>query len=88
MNSLYQQLNSQPNNLSLSKNNLNNVKQLINMFKGSSNPQALLNNLAQSNPQVQNIYSLLQNGKNPRQLFYEMAKKKNINPDSILQLFQ
>ena len=66
MNSLYQQLNSQPNNLSLSRNNLNNVKQLINMFKGNPNPQALLNNLAQSKPQVQNIYSLLQGGKNPK----------------------
>ena len=85
MSSLYQQLNSQQNNLSLSRNN---AKQLINMFKGNPNPQALLNNIAQSNPQVQNIYSLLQGGRNPKQLFYEMAKKKNVNPDSILQLFQ
>lgn len=83
MNSLYQQLNN--NQL---KNN-NNFKNLINMFKTSNNPQQLINNLIKNNPQMQSVYELLQStNKNPKQLFYEIANKKGINPQSILQLLQ
>ena len=83
MNSLYQQLNPQQNNLN------SNFKNFINIFKKSSNPQQLINGLMKNNPQMQNIYSQLQNSnKNPKQLFYELANQKGIDPNSILQLLK
>lgn len=64
-NPLYQQLNQMPSN---------SLKQLINNFKNSSNPQEFLNNYIKNNPQMQNIYSMIQNSnKSPKELFYFMA---------------
>ena len=83
MNSLFQQL-SQQNSLSLLKNN--KIQTLINSFKTSTNPEQLVNNLLKNNPQ---LYSLLQNSKkSPRQLFYEIAQQKGVNPQSILELLK
>ncbi len=60
MNSLYQQLNRQPNQNS-------SLQQLINNFKNSSNPREFLNGYIKSNPNMQNIYSMLQNSnKSPK----------------------
>ncbi len=65
MNSLYQQVNQISNN---------SLKQLINNFKNSSNPQEFLDNYIKNNPQMQNIYSMIQNSnKSPKELFYFMA---------------
>ena len=76
-NSLYQQLNQ--NNLPLSLRN--NMKQLIMNIKNNPNPQQLLLNYIQSNPQAQNIYNILQNSnKSPKELFYLLAKEKGIDP--------
>jgi hypothetical protein len=72
MNSLYQQLqNQQQNQMPIN----NNLKQLINSFKNSNNPQAFLNNYIKNNPQLQNVYFMLQNSnKSPKDFFYLMAK--------------
>jgi len=86
MNSLYQQLNPTVNNLSLSRNS--NIQNIISLFKNSPNPQMLLNNLIKNNPQMQNLYMLIQNSnKTPKELFYTMANEKGVDPNSILNLF-
>ena len=59
MNSLFQELN-QRNSIPTQRNNL---KQLVDTFKNSSNPQQLLNKYIQNNPQAQNMYFMLQNSK-------------------------
>lgn len=85
MNSLFQELN-QRDSLPTQRNNL---KQLVDTFKNSSNPQQLLNKYIQNNPQAQNIYFMLQNSnKSPKQLFYLMAKNKGIDPDSIISMLK
>ena len=83
MNNLYQQLmGSQGPSL---PNNINQIKQMMNLFKGTNNPQQLLINLAKQNPQIQNVMNLVQNsGKSPKDLFYQMAQQKGINPDDVL----
>ena len=82
MNNLYQQLNRQN---SLPRNN--NLKQLINSFKNSSNQQEFLNNLIKNNPNAQNIYSLMKaSNKSPKELFYYLAQQKGIDPNSILNM--
>lgn len=48
----------------------------------------LLNNLIKNNPQMQNLYMLIQNSnKTPKELFYTMANEKGVDPNSILNLF-
>lgn len=80
MNSLYQQLNQQPSN---------SFKNFISAFKNNTNPQQFLLNYIKTNPQAQNIYKMLQNSnKSPKQLFYELASQKGINPDDILSMLR
>ena len=79
MNKLYQQLNQ--TNLRLP----NNIKQMMNMMRGSNNPTQLLSSLAQQNPQVRLIMEMVRNSNmSPKDLFYKMAKEKGVNPDDIL----
>ena len=74
-NSLYNQLNKNQ----LSQNNM------INMLKNIKNPQQLIMNMANSNPQVATVLKEVQaNGGNAKDLFYRKAKEMGIDPNSIL----
>lgn len=81
MNSLYQEMMGNQ----LLPNNMNQLKQVINMVRGANNPQQLLMNLANQNPQIRQVMNLVQNsGKSPKDLFYEMARQKGVDPNQIL----
>jgi len=83
MNSLYQQMNT--------KNLLSNgnVQQMANMMKTMRNPQATLNQLSQSNPQVKELMTMLQSsGKSPKEMFYQMAQEKGVDPEEILKMLR
>ena len=43
-----------------------------------------INNLLQSNPNLKPIINAIRNGANPKQMFFEMAKQKGIDPSLIL----
>ena len=43
-----------------------------------------INNLLQSNPNLKPIINMIKNGANPKQMFFEMAKQKGIDPSTIL----
>ena len=74
-NSLYNQLNKNQ----LSQNNM------ISMLKNVKNPQQLIMNMANSNPQVASVLKEVQaNGGNAKDLFYRKAKEMGIDPNSIL----
>ena len=74
-NSLYNQLNKNQ----LSQNNM------INILKNVKNPQQLIMNMANSNPQVASVLKEVQaNGGNAKDLFYRKAKEMGIDPNSIL----
>lgn len=80
MNQLYQQLMGNQS----SQNN-----QLINLFKSSKNPQQLLMNMAQTNPQAKQIMDLIRtSGQSPKDLFYTMAKQKGVDPNQILNMLK
>ena len=86
MNSLFQELNQ---TRIQSPNNLSNIKNLMNTVKGIQNPQQMMATLAQSNPQLRNVLSLVQNSNmSPKDLFYKMAREKGVNPDDILKALQ
>lgn len=85
MNNLYQQLTqNQP-----LPNNLQQIKQMANLFKNAKNPQQLISNMVNQNPQMRQMMNTLQNsGKSPKDLFYEMAKQKGIDPNQIINMLQ
>ena len=86
MTKLYQQLNQSQ----LSRNNTNGgLQQIINMVSHSNNPMQLIQTMAQSNPQLQSILNLIQTSqKSPKDLFFEMAQQRGVDPQQILQMLQ
>jgi hypothetical protein len=64
---------------------VNQIKQMFNMFKSAQNPQALLNNMASQNPQLKQVMEAInQHGGDPKKAFYDIAKERGIDPDEIL----
>ena len=58
-------------------------------FKNSTNPRQFLMNYIQNNPQMQNIYSMIQNSnQSPKDLFYKLAEQKGIDPNTILNMLK
>ena len=83
MNSLYQQLmqNSQPQT--------NNLQQMANVIKNSRNPKAMLEQMMQSNPQIQQAMNYInQNGGDAKSAFYALARQKGVDPESVLRMFR
>ena len=68
MNQLYQQLNQQTSPAPVPQNNFVNG----------------INSMLQKNPQLKQIINMVKNGANPKQMFFEMAKQKGIDPSTIL----
>ena len=65
-----------------------NVKQMANMMKYMNNPQAMLTQMAQSNPQAKQVLDLMNSGTSPKDLFYKMAEEKGVDPNEILNMFK
>ena len=88
MNSLYQEMMG--NQVQNPQNdNVQSLRQMANAVRNSRNPQMVLMQLAQSNPQMkQAIEYIGQNGGNAKEAFYAMAKQKGVNPDTILNMFR
>jgi hypothetical protein len=64
---------------------VNQIKQMFNMFKSAQNPQALLNNMASQNPQLKQVMEAInQHGGDPKKAFYDIARERGIDPDEIL----
>ena len=83
MNNLFQQLN--PPRQLLSKMPAN-VKQMVQMFKGISNPEAMAQKLVNENPQLKSAIQMA-NG-NPEQAFRTMAKQMNVDPNEIIDMLK
>lgn len=48
------------------------------------NPYAMMEAYAKSNPEIAQAFALLQNGRNPQELFYSLCRIKGVNPQAIL----
>ena len=68
MNQLYQELNQTSNVAPVPQNNFVNG----------------INSLLQSNPGLKQIMTMIKNGANPKQMFFELAKQKGVDPNTIL----
>jgi hypothetical protein len=69
MNQLYQELNQPSNQAPAPQQN--------NFVNG-------INNLLQSNPNLKSIMNMVKKGANHKQMFFELAKQKGIDPNTIL----
>ena len=80
MNNLFNQLNP------ISKQLPSNIKQMISMYKGISNPQAMAQKLLNENPQLASLIQAA-NG-NPEQAFRSYANKMGVDPNEIIKMLQ
>ena len=59
------------------------------MIKSSSNPDAMMLSLLQSNPAYSQVMSLIsQHNGDARAAFYDLAKQKGIDPNSVLNMLK
>lgn len=69
--------------------NLGQIKNMMNMVRSAGNPQAMLQSLAQNNPQVKQVLDLVnQSGGDPKSAFYKMAQDRGVDPEQILSLLR
>lgn len=74
-----------PSNAAVVNPQLARIKQMMNTLRASQNPQELLAQMFQNNPQMKTVMDAIrQNGGDPKKAFYAMAQQKGINPDDIL----
>ena len=78
LNSLMQQ-NSVPNS------NMGQLRQVYQMINSSKNPRAVIQQLAQTNPQLQPMLQIMNSGGNYEQIFRNMAQQRGINPDEFVK---
>ena len=56
--------------------------QVINQIRKSGNPQATLNQIAQSNQNIKQAMDMCK-GKNPQQVFEQMCKQNGMDPEQF-----
>lgn len=65
-----------------------NIRQMANMMKFMNNPQGMLTQMAQNNPQAKQVLDMMNSGKSPKDLFYQMAEEKGVDPNEILNMLR
>lgn len=53
-------------------------------IKSPINAQAMVNKLLQSNPKLQPYMDMIRNGANPKDMFYNLARQKGVDPNTFL----
>lgn len=73
----------------LNQNRVTPIKSMMQMMKTAGNPQMMFQQMLSQNPQMQQIVQYVNNnGGNPKEAFYKMAKEKGVNPNDILQMLK
>ena len=65
--------------------NMQQVRQIYGMLKNSNNPQALMNQMLQQNPQLAPTINLIKANGNYEQVFRSMCKERGINADDFIK---
>ena len=69
-----------------SQGNLAKARQLINSIKSMRNPQSMVMNAINQNPEIKSFVDA--SGGDYKKAFYAMAQQKGVNPDDILNLMK
>ena len=67
---------------------LNNAKQIVDMMKTAQNPNAVLQQMAQTNQNVRQVVDMVNKTGNPRDAFYQLAAAKGVDPEAILSMIR
>lgn len=63
----------------------NNIQMLLDLYKKGGNPQnALMSIIMSGNPQMQPIIQSMQQGMNPKDIFYNLCQERGIDPNTII----
>ena len=65
---------------------LGRAKQMAQMLKTANNPQAMVNQMMASNPQVKQVID--QYGGDPQIAFYKYAEANGVDPNEILNMLK
>ena len=69
--------------------NLGQIKQMMGMIRNAGNPQAMLNQMMQNNPQMNQVMDLVnQHGGDAQKAFYSLCEQRGVNPDEILGMLK
>ena len=69
--------------------NLGQIKQMMDAVKSAGNPQAMLNQMMQNNPQMRQVMDLVnQHGGDAQKAFYSLAEQRGIDPNQILNMLK
>lgn len=63
---------------------MESVKRMMQTLQGASNPQQAIQNLAQQNPQINQIMQMANGSGGLKNLFYQRAQQMGIDPNTIL----
>ena len=77
---ILQQLNGGQLNPMLGR--LQQAKQMLSMMQNTGNPQAMLNQIMQQNPQIGKLIDAA--GGDPKKAFYTLCEQRGVDPDQIL----
>ena len=58
------------------------------MVKNSKNPQDVMQQLVNSNPQFKQLMDVINSSGDPQKLFYAMAQKQGVDPNEIFGLLK
>lgn len=65
--------------------NMNNLRNMYQLFMNSKNPTQMIMNMARQNPQFRPIAQALQSGQNPQQIFNQMCQQRGIDPNEFIK---
>ena len=65
------------------------IKNMMSMVRMSQNPQAMIQQIMQNNPNMKQVMEIVQQyGGDASRAFYTLAEQKGINPQEILDLLK
>ena len=68
---------------------ISKVKQMMSMVNGSQDPQAMMNQMMTSNPNLKQVIDFIrESGGDPKTAFYSMADKMGVDPQEILDMLK
>ena len=65
------------------------TRQMISMLKSAGNPQLMLNQIMQMNPQLKQVMEIVREyGGDANKAFYDLAQKNGIDPKEIIEMIK
>lgn len=67
--------------------NLGPIKRAMSLVRSAGNPQAMMSQLMQNNPQYSQVMKIIQeNGGDAKAAFYNLAQQQGVDPNQILNM--